>query len=289
MTSASLPNVLALHRFIRHMATDPFLHFSLLGAALFVGDYYLEDRVQITDIVIKEEQIRHLKSTYHLKYGTSPTQLQLDALVDNMLREEMFYREALRLGLDEEDEIIRRRLVQKYEFLQQDLAIPEEPTDEKLREYFDQHLHDYQNPRTITFTHSYFSPDSRGELGAQQSAREMASKLNYQDNHDGAALGDPFSGPSNLSSASPEDLKRLFGRSGLAETIFEAKPGQWSTPMRSGFGWHTVYVDSQQPTRQLTFDEAREQVRVDYLEAQRDRRNAAASAKLRQRFKIQRD
>jgi peptidyl-prolyl cis-trans isomerase C len=81
----------------------------------------------------------------------------------------------------------------------------------------------------------------------------------------------------------------VFGRDGLAEAIFSVKLNHWSAPLRSGFGWHTVYVTSRQPATEAPFDEVRKNVRLDYLDAERDRRNTQAFGKLRESFRVVRE
>jgi hypothetical protein len=268
---------------------EPFLHFLLLGAALFAVSHYLEERSRFTRITITPDQVRGIAENYRLQYGALPTQRLLDTLVENFVREEIFYHEALKLGLDQNDEIIRRRLVQKYEFLQQDLAAPADPTASQLLEYYSQHLDRYRRPDTVSFTHVYFSPDARGENGAREAAEELATSLNLRRISRAVDEGDRFPGTYDFSALSPDELARVFGREGLAQSIFDAEPNRWSAPLRSGFGWHTVYVSARQPGRVASFEEVRADVRRDYVEAERDRRNAEALAKLRKGFVIVRE
>jgi len=252
-------------------------------------NHALEERSRLTHITITQDQIRRIADNYGRQYGGLPSEPQLAALVDNFVKEEIFYHEALKLGLDKDDEIIRRRLVQKYEFLQQDLATPAEPTDAELQNYYHQHLDQYLIPKRVTFTHVYFSPDHRGEKGAREAAEELASNLNLRGLTRAVDQGDPFPGTYDFAALSREELARVFGAEGLTQEIFTVDPNHWSAPLRSGFGWHTVYVTAQQPARQAAFEEVREDARRDYIEAERNRRNAAALAKLRQHFKIIRE
>jgi len=271
------------------LARDPFVHFALLGAAMFGVNHYLEERARVTRITITSEQLRRIADKYFLQYGGLPSQQQLSGLADNFVKEEIFYREALRLGLDVGDEIIRRRLVQKYEFLQQDLATPAEPTESQLRTYYRQHPDKYLRPETVTFRHIYFSTDLRGENGAREATQELASNLNLRRVSRAVEDGDRFAGMSYFAAVSREELGRVFGKDGLAEVIFKVAPQQWSAPLRSGFGWHTVYISARQPSREAPFDEVRQHVRLDYLDSERNQRNAEAFAKLRESFKIIRE
>jgi peptidyl-prolyl cis-trans isomerase C len=280
-------DVLLLH--VGALAREPFVHFVLLGAVIFGVSHYLDERARFTRITITQSQIRSLADNYRLQYGGFPTPQQLQSLVDNYIKDEVLYRQALKLGLDADDEIIRRRLVQKYEFLQQDLAAPTEPTDSQLHEYYRQHADRYLRPATVTFTQVYFSPDIRGDSGARESAQALASNLNRRGAARSADQGDRFSGTADFAAVSRDELARAFGRDGLAETVFSVELNHWSPPLRSGFGWHTVYVTSRQPPKEAPFDEVRGIVRLDLLDAERDRHNTATFAKLREGFLVVRE
>ncbi len=108
---------------IKKLIKEPFIHFILLGVVLFNISEYLEEKSNRPEIVISQSKIDAIADNYKLQYGQSPNPVQLKILIDNIIKEDVFYHEALKLNLDKEDEIIRRRLVQKFEFLQQDLSI----------------------------------------------------------------------------------------------------------------------------------------------------------------------
>jgi peptidyl-prolyl cis-trans isomerase C len=278
-----------LRSFLRRAVREPFLHFLLLGAALFAVNEYLEERSKLTHIVITPDIVQGIAANYRLQYGAPPTGAQLDSLVDQYVREEVFYHQALKLGLDHDDEIIRRRLVQKYEFLQQDLALAQDPTRAQLESFYTQHQSDYRTPERVSFTQVYFSPDLRGEEGARAAAVRTAAALNVRGVTRAVDAGDRFPGPTDYAAASGEELSRVFGKEGLAAQVFGVAPNQWSQPIRSGLGWHVVLVSEQRPARLATFAQAEDTVRRDYLESERSRHNAQMYEKLRRRFVIVRE
>lgn len=278
-----------LRSFLRRAAREPFLHFLLLGALLFAVNEYLEVRSRFTRITITQDVVKGIAANYQLQYGMPPSPQQLDSLVDEYIREEVFYHEALKLGLDRDDEIIRRRLVQKYEFLQQDLALEQNPTQEQLKAYYAQHSRDYRTPARVSFTQVYFSTDSRGEEGARADAERVAAALKGQGVTRAVEEGDRFPGPTDYAAASGEELSRVFGKEGLATDIFEVKLNRWSEPIRSGLGWHLVYVSEYRTAQLATFEQAEDTVRRDYLEAVRSTRNADVYAKLKRGFVIVRE
>jgi peptidyl-prolyl cis-trans isomerase C len=268
---------------------EPLLHFVVIGVALFALHRYVETRFSADTIVISQERIRAIADNYRLQYGVLPSSAQRNALVDRFIDEEVMYREALRLGLDANDEIVRRRLVQKYEFLEQDLTVPAEPKDSELINYYQAHLQQYEIPEKATFTHVYFSTDRLGETGARAATEKLASRLNLRRITRAADEGDRFPGPSDFAAVSGTEIERVFGQEGLTQAVFNVEPNRWSSPLRSGFGWHSVYVSARQPGRQATFEEARESVRRDFIEEERNRRNAQTLATLRRQFNIVRE
>jgi hypothetical protein len=141
----------SLRRPIRRVLREPVVHFLVLGAALFVVGHYLEERSRFMRIDVTKGQVRRIAESYRLQYGTVLTAAQLEELVGRFITEETVYRAALKLGLDRDDEVVRRRLIQKYEFLQQDLSAPREPTDSQLLEYYQTHLDQYQTADGLTF------------------------------------------------------------------------------------------------------------------------------------------
>ena len=278
-----------LRGFLQRAVREPFLHFLLLGALLFAVNEYLEVRSRFTRITITQDVVKGIAANYQLQYGMLPTPQQLDSLVDEYIREEVFYHEALKLGLDRDDEIIRRRLVQKYEFLQQDLALQQNPTQEQLKAYYAQHPGDYRTPARISFTQVYFSPDLRGQEGARADAERVAAALRGQGVTRAVEEGDRFPGPTDYAAASGEELSRVFGKEGLAQAIFGVATNRWSEPIHSGLGWHLVYVSEYRPAQLATFEQAEDTVRRDYLEAVRSTRNADVYAKLKRGFVIVRE
>jgi hypothetical protein len=278
-----------LRPFLQRALREPFLHFLLLGGLLFAVNEYLEQRARFTRIAITKEVIEGIATNYALQYGARPVGAQLDSLVDEYIREEVFYHEALKLGLDRDDEIIRRRLVQKYEFLQQDLAVEQEPSREQLKAYYGEHLGDYRTPERVTFTQVYFSPDSRGEAGARADARRVAALLRERGIDRAVDEGDRFAGPTDYSAASADELSRVFGKEGLAREIFSVPLNRWSEPIHSGLGWHIVLVSARRPPELAGFEQSEDAVRRDYLESVRARRNAQVYAQLKRHFEIVRE
>jgi hypothetical protein len=278
-----------LKRSIAWFVREPFFQFIALGALLFAAGEYLEARANFARIEITRAQIEGITTNYRLQYGASPTAEQLDGLVDQFIKEEVFYHEALRLKLDRDDEIIRRRLVQKYEFLEQDLGTPVDPLEAELRAYHQAHSKNYEIPERLTFSHVFFSIDRGGDEEARVRAERVLTELNEREVTRAPDGGDVFPGAVDYARATPTQVRRAFGAGGMSAEIFEIAPGHWSGPFRSGLGWHLVYVSAHEPGAVAQYDDAKEAVRRDYLDAERGIRNAAAFEKLKKHFTIVRD
>lgn len=263
---------------------EPLTHFLVFGIAIFAVAHLIEARSKRYTIDVAPADITRLVNSYAQQYGSEPGPAQLHTLVDNYIREEIYLREGLALGLDTNDEIVRRRVAQKYDFLQQDMAVPREPTDAQLKAYYDAHRADFTRPQKRSFDQVYFAIDQRGEAAARQLAGDALARVQRGD----TVSGDPFPGPQFISNLARDDVSRLFGGKDFAAKVFNTPKGQWAGPFRSGFGWHLVRVTSDQPAKPLSFTEAREAAKAAWTEADRRERNASSYKALVRRYSIER-
>ncbi len=246
---------------------EPLVHFLIIGAALFVlyGLWGQQDsQEQERTITITTGEIAWLTDAWEKRWMRPPTSEERQGLIDQYLREMILYREAVAMGLDRDDSVIRRRLAQKLEFLSQDLISPQPPTDDELQAYFTEHLERYQAPDIVTMTHVFIDPDLRGEQTLVD-AEEIKVKLIAlkEPPNDAQAYGDSFMLQSYYPERSEAELLKLFG-SGFARSVFELEPAQWHGPVLSGYGTHLVYVHDHQKTEPPLFADAEEQVRLEW-------------------------
>lgn len=290
-TDIALPAVTSRRmRWLRHAAgwvvREPFFQFIALGALLFAASEYLEVRSNFARIDVTRRQVEGIANNYRLQYGASPTTEQMHDLVEQYIKEEVFYHEAMRLRLDRDDEIVRRRLVQKYEFLQQDLGAPKDPTDAELHAFYRSHAANFEVPERVTFSHVYFAVDGSSDEIAKARAERALAVLNQTGATRGPDYGDSFPGVVDYAGATSTQVRRAFGSGDLSQRVFAIAPNHWAGPFRSGFGWHLVYVTARTPASVAAFDDARDAVLSDYVEAERGKRNAEALAKLKKHFTI---
>ena len=263
---------------------EPLVHFLAIGAVLFVLYGLFGDAGPADDqIVVTPERVTQLAQRFAMQWQRSPTREELDNLIAAHVREEVLYREALAMGLDEDDTIVRRRLVQKLEFLSETLVA--DPSDEALREFLGENPDRYELPARYTFRHVYFSPDRRG---GQVEADAQAALVRLRDGvvDDAEALGDGFLLPREFTRLPSTEVADLFGRD-FAVALGELAVGSWQGPVLSGYGLHLVLVEASEPARPPAFSEVRSRVESDYLAEQRRRTEEAVYEELRARYDIE--
>src|SRR5262245_9650785 len=146
----------SIARRIRTIGREPVLHFAVLGAAIFAVYRAVAPPARpTTTIVLTEAMVDGLRQDYLRRTGTPPSPEEATALIDRFVDSEVLYREALALGLDRGDIIVRRRLVQKMEFLTEGLEPIDAPTDRELQAYLDAHAARYAQPARVALTHVF--------------------------------------------------------------------------------------------------------------------------------------
>lgn len=268
-------------RFLR----DPLSHFIAAGLLIYLGFAAIsgdENRSDDTSkrIVVTQGEIEWLSAQWETKWGRDPTAEELENLIIGHVKEMVFYREALALGLDKEDVVIRRRLGQKLEFLSADLLEPQPPTEEELRAYFEANADKYKLDDRITVTQVFFNPDERGDTTVEDAKAVLAELQAAPDApRDLRGLGDRFLLPNYFAQISFRELARQFG-SGFAEPVFELQPNVWHGPVLSGYGTHLVYIHDIQNAPAPVFDDVSGQVATDWLQAKRQELNTAFTEQL---------
>ena len=246
---------------------EPLVHFLLLGLALF-GLYAVigqgRDEGPQKAVVVTAQDVAWLRESWQRQRNRPPTQDELRGLVDDFIREEILYREAVSLGLDQDDMIVRRRMAQKMEFLFTDLSELRAPTDVELLAYFETNRERYAEPARVSFSHIYFNPDLRGAR-TDEDARALLEELppSPPSPESMAQLGDPLMLQPHYADRTKRDIHSLFG-SEFADVIAAMEPGQWTGPIRSGYGVHLVYVQTRSASQPAELAQVRERVLVDF-------------------------
>ena len=246
---------------------EPLLHFMLIGAAIYLlYGIFVQPVVEENDktIVVTAGEIQWMQTSWQKRWNRPPTDKEFDGLIQQYIKETVLYREAVTMGLNKHDMVIRRRLAQKLEFLAKDLVALTPPTEEELLAYFAEHQANYQEPALYTFTQVFFDPDKRDDSTLDDAEKVKATLIAQGDAiDDPGALGDGLMLQNYYPEKDRVEIQRQLG-SGFTETLITLAPGQWHGPVLSGFGVHLVYVNSVSEPPPPAFAEVRERVTEDW-------------------------
>jgi hypothetical protein len=265
---------------------EPLLHFLLLGALIFLAYEALSGNDSSPDeIFISRGQQENLLNTFTRTWQRSPTPAEFQGLLQDYLRQEVAYRESRKMGLDQDDIVVRRRLRQKLELLAEDVVSLAPPTEAQLQEYLDERPGDFTFPSRYSLRQIYFSPDRREN--AQADATAVLNRLrNGEMEPDTDPMGDALPLPEVVADASEDELSRLFGTA-FAQGLQAIEPGGWAGPVESGYGLHLVFVEQRVPPRQPALDEVRESVQREWLNTRQKQSIDALYDKLASRYTIE--
>jgi hypothetical protein len=268
---------------LRQWLREPLLHFIAAGFILFVASEMRPPSEEVSRIVITPQREARLANRFAMQFGAPPDSATLAQLVDRDVEEEMLFRRGVALGLDRDDEIVRRRIVQKMEFLLNDVNAPAEPSEAELLAFFNSHAERYATPDRATFSHVFFSAEN-GESAARQRAGDALNRI--AQGASVAALGDPFPDLYHFSAYETGQVERLFGRNEFASAVFAAPTARWMGPYRSSYGWHLLYVQTRRPAAQPVLAEVRDRVRTDFLLDAQARTNDDAFSRLASEYTV---
>ena len=263
-----------MKRFLR----EPLLHFLLAGLGLFVlfGVVNPGGKDSDPNVVVVDRDALLAFIQYRIKaFNPALAEQKLEAMsgeelehfIDDYVREEVLHREALLLGLDEDDYVIRRRLVQKLEYITEGFAEGSADVDEAaVQRYFDANKADYYVEPFVTFTHVFFQTEDR----PREQARALANKELLKLNRDGVSFaeaprhGDRFLYHVNYVERTPDYVGSHFGPA-MARAVFELEPNDflWRGPFDSPYGVHLVLLTTNQPGRVPELAELEGRVRED--------------------------
>jgi parvulin-like peptidyl-prolyl isomerase len=270
---------------------EPLVHFLLIGAGLFLlfgwrgGPASLpagQSGPQSLKIVVAKDDIDQTIATFTKTWQRPPTEEEAKGLLEDFVRNEIYYREALAMGLDRDDGVIRRRMRQKMEFILEDITAQVEPTDEDLRAFMKKHPDTYLVDPEIAFRHVYVNTGRRGK-NAGADALEILKHL--RSGADPDAVGDPFLLASDVPLSPLWDVSKQFGEP-FSRKLLALKPDSWAGPVPSGFGLHLVFVRKRVGGRLAELKEVRETVRRDWMAERQKELKDAAYARLRERYVV---
>lgn len=272
---------------MQRILREPLLHFIVLGALLFAV-YASVSRgagASVQDVIVSQSRISHLATMFSRSWRRAPSPAELSDLVDDYVREEILYREARAMGLDNDDPVIRRRLRQKLEFLAEDVAAQRVPTDDELNSLLQNEPERFRTESRYSFRHVFLDPDRhRGRLSeAQEDLRKALTEMS--EGTEPAEIGDRFLLGLSFSDMPANELTRLFGMN-FAEQLARTPAGSWEGPLQSSYGAHFVRVTSREQGRLPLLDEARATLVREWHERERVNSDTEAFARLRSRYRV---
>ena len=260
---------------------EPLLQFLVAGAVLLVAQRWLapgdEDprRIEITT-----QQLQAVTDSFRSVQNRAPDAQETAALVQRWIDDEVLYRQALALGLDRADMIVRRELQQKMRYLLEDTTPVEEPDEAALQEWLAQNAQRYGHPPRLDFQQVFLNRRSDAKR-----VRAVGTRLQQTASASWTDLGDTLPGGNVWRAQSETDLRRNFGTA-FAQQLPALPDGVWSGPLASSLGTHWVRITGRTPFRPATLDEVRQQVLVDVRMARREAANRAALDALRGHYDI---
>jgi parvulin-like peptidyl-prolyl isomerase len=275
---------------MKNLARDPLFLFIVIGIVLFAGYTWLQGDTETEaapdEIRLTLADLSQLSLQFEAQWRRQPTRDEFHRLVQDRIREEILYREALALGLDQDDTIVRRRMAQKMQFLAEDMAAAREPTNEELRAWFDANAARFAYPPIVDFRHLYFSPELRGEQALADAVAALGLLSEEpRDTKLAQSMGDQFMFMDAYAGTTPNQLAREFGPE-FALEVLELEPGAWSGPVQSGFGWHIVFVDQLVPGRIPAIGDVEQEVKTAWLDEQKDKAWREAYEEMRTRYTV---
>lgn len=258
---------------IRDLLRDPLAHFLLAGAAIWGIVTLVGDPVDPAErtIVLSRERQAGLALGFERMMGRAPTDAELDAAIDRWLREEVLYREALRLGLDQGDAVVRRRLATKMDELAGAEAETVRPDTAVLEQWLEDHRDDYAEGGAVSFEHAYFS--------TEQAARTALEAGDF--------AGQAISLPRRLEDADTKAVGAQFGRPFARQLAQRAADGTWQGPLASGYGWHLVRITRREDGRVPPLSAIRDRVENDWRSATMAERRQRAYRLLRESYRVE--
>lgn len=269
---------------------EPLVHFLVLGTLLFAAYSALQrdaaPEPQAHRIELTAGDLHQLEIAFAASWRRMPTPDEMVALVQARIREEVLYREALALGLDKGDTIVKRRMAQKMEFVAEDVSAASEPTREELQAWFAKNAGRFAISPRVSFEHLYFSPDRRrAHTRDDAAAAQKQLAASPEDAPAADQRGDTFMFQRAFADQSADQVAKHFGPR-FAQALFALPQGSWQGPIESGYGWHVVFVSASSPGRVPAYEEVEPQVKAAWKEEQRAEAARKAYDEMRAKYEV---
>ena len=253
---------------MKKMFKEPLVYFFVLGFVVFGLHSFLnranQDDTDPFTVEVTSADIGWIRSSWEARMKRQPTQQELQGLIKRYIRDEILFREAMAMDLDDQDLVIQRRLVQKLTFVFEDLAETLEPTDDELKKYLQKNQEKYRIPEMISFTQVYFNPEKRKDVTKEVEKLLDRLKSAQSAPEEAISLGDTIMIDSTFRKRSPSEVARTLGKKFTNELFLSSEMG-WQRPIMSTFGVHLVYIDQRTASKMPEYEIIREDVKNDFM------------------------
>ncbi|WP_088360705.1 MULTISPECIES: peptidylprolyl isomerase [Rhodomicrobium] len=255
---------------------EPLLHFAVLGLLIFAVDAYLRWQADERHVIRLDAGVeKSLVSLFREGQGREPTEAEVSMLVHRWLQNEVYYREALTMGLDKGDEMIHSRLILKMREVVLNNIVVSPPSEEELRAWFEANRSRYEVPERYDFSQALVA----GDAGAREAAEKALP----------ASDGEPVAAPyadqlRSYGERSRENIADMFGESFAVALLAERAP-QWRA-VQSPLGWHVVRLDAVHPAVPATYETIKANVRADWEGMQKTAAAFEAIREMRKRYTV---
>ncbi len=264
---------------LKRWLREPLIHFLSAGAAIFVLSSLIGTSVDPSErrIVVTQAKVSQLALNWAQTMQRVPTPVELDGVIRDFIREEVYYREGLRLGLDQDDPIVRRRIRAKMEYMATSQSETESADDATLNRWLTRNPDRYAVGARYAFEQVYIAQ------GADDRARAQSALALLRRGQ--SVLSDAIALPSRADAQALDDVARVYGES-FAEAVAHISPGAWSGPIVSGFGLHLVRVNHIVVAAPAKLADVRQRVENDWRSATRRAREETAYQTLLDGYRI---
>jgi parvulin-like peptidyl-prolyl isomerase len=270
---------------MKSLLREPLVHFLSLGALLFL---YFEwsgggAGPGSNRIVIGPGQVEHLASSFNFVWQRPPTEGELKGLLDDYVKEEIATREAMAMGLDRDDAVLRRRLRQKLEFLVEDAVDAASPSEEELQAWLDEHPETFRTEPRVSLRQVFVNGE---KASASADAERLLARLRVAGPQAGIeSLGDASMLPREVPMGPLGEVSRAFGTE-FAEEVLDLEPGAWTGPVKTPYGLHLVLVLEREEAKSPELADVKPLVEREVVSAKRRAQLEAMYEKLLEKYSV---
>jgi hypothetical protein len=277
-------------RTIKKITKEPIIHFIAIGFVVFVFYSFIKESYVDKDyaIQITKSEVEGMINKWMAQLKRPPSKEEIDIFLEDYVQREILFREAKAMGLDKNDMVVKNRMLQKLDFLTNDLLVTAAPTDTEALKYFNDNLEKYTIPGKIDFIHIFFNLDKRTFDDAKQIALDVKKILNKLPNvtNNYFEKGDLFILPYEFQNLSKDDVSNKFGQSELSEEIFSLEEKNWSGPFVSSYGMHLVYISNKKSSTTLQFEDVKLDIEDELIKIKRREAKKRLISELKKKYVI---